>query len=69
MLYKAIYNISQILVVIMFSEDNKKWRMLNLPHVQTKLSSAFFWFINMTLVVELLGKIEAFHLCLILKTC
>lgn len=41
--------------------------MLNLPHVQTQLSSAFFWFINITLIVELIGKIEAFDLCLLKK--
>lgn len=42
--------------------------MLNLPRVQTQLSSASFWFIKITLIVELIGKIEAFDLCLLKKT-
>lgn len=59
MFYKAIYDILQTLIIVMFSED-KKNLMLNLSHVQTKISSAFFWFINITMIVELTVKTEAF---------
>ena len=36
--------------------------MLNLPPVQSKLSSAFFWFIKTPLVVELISKTGDFSL-------